>query len=303
MQYKDKFDYELILDLWNSCNNRCAFCYNQTLLHLPRDIKSHLSTCNDILNSVFIENFNLLRFLGGELFDGAIDKLDVRNEFNTLLESALSLIKNGQIKKLNLLTNLIYESRKDLEYTLQYFEKNGVIDHIDISSSYDVAGRFTEESEKYWWDNLLWIENNYPEMRIDVGMIITEPFIKQVTKEWLDDFFERGNGKINLNFNELDTALIKNTKFNSPYKHLFPKREDFIKFLKNLKSWGYLYILKEDPWNTVKSMQFVHVNEFSFPIYKNLSYLLVERKDSLQDGYIDSDIPLWDDIKKFVKLN
>jgi len=306
MNYREH-ECELILDLWNHCNNNCVFCYNQTIMHLPLDIKKHMKLCNEMLNSNFMENFNRLRFLGGELFDGSIDQLEVRNEFITLIQTALRLLQEGKLDRVNLLTNLIYKDNKDLKETLKIFEDGGVIDKIDISTSYDIAGRFTKESEQWWWNNVDWIRNTYSKMKIDVGMILTQPLITTITKEWIEDFDKRSKGAC-INFSELDIALLKGKgKQNSPYKHLFPKRHDFIRFLKNLKDWGYFKLVGvdpggHDPWNRIYSMQYVHVDEFNFPVFKNLSYLLTEREDFKQDGYIDSDVPLYQDIKRFLDL-
>ena len=113
-----KTNNELLIYLWNRCNNRCTFCYNQTLYHLPLNIKEHLQICNDMLNSTFMENFNYLRLLGGELFDGSIDQLGIRDEFFKILETCIKLIKEGKLDKLNFLTNLIYADNKDLRDTL-----------------------------------------------------------------------------------------------------------------------------------------------------------------------------------------
>lgn len=302
-----KTNHELLVFLWNHCNNRCIFCYNQTLYHLPLDIKTHLKTCNDMLNSNFMEEFNYLRLLGGELFDGAIDQLNIRDEFYNILESCLKLIKEGKIDKLNFLTNLIYKDNKDLRDTLKFFSDNGVIDHIDMSSSYDIAGRFTEESEQWWWDNIKWLNKTYPILKVDVGIIMTQPFITTVTKEWIDNFYKRSNYSCNIKLNELDTALINVTKQESPFSHLFPKRADFLKFLTNLKSWGYYDLVGVEPggispWNRTLSIQYIQSGDLSFPVFKNLSYLLAERAEYKQDGYIDSNIPLFSDIKKVMDL-
>lgn len=302
-----KVNNELLIFLWNHCNNRCRFCYNQTLYHLPLDIKKHLKTCNDILNSNFMDNFNYLRLLGGELFDGAINQLNIRDEFFTILETCLRLIKEGKIDKLNFLTNLIYEDNKDLRDTLDFFAANGAIDHIDMSSSYDIEGRFSEVSEKWWWNNIEWLGKAYPQLRIDVGIIMTQPFITGVTKEWIDNFYKRSDYRCEIKLNELDTALIKNTKEDSPFSDLFPKRHDFLKFLHNLKDWNYYNLVGVEPggispWNRTLSIQYIQSGDLSFPVFKNLSYLLSERAEYKQDGYIDSNVPLFEDIKKIMEL-
>lgn len=305
MKYLKKRKAELLVNTWNRCNNRCVFCYNQTLMHLPLNVKEHLEMCNDILTSNFMENFDYLRFLGGELFDGAIEKLDVEAEYWKLMQSALELLKSNEIEKVNFLTNFIYPDNKWLKATLKFFEDNNMIDRVELSTSYDKYGRFTEESEKWWWDNIAWVNQTYPKMKIDIGMIMTQPFITSITKEWLDNFYTTIKN-VNIYFIELDTAILKRNKQNSPYRQLFPHRHDFIQFLINLKNWDYYDLLVKpdgtDPYNAVDAIQMVYVDEFSFPLFKNQHYLLEQRKEFLEDGYCDSSVPLWTDIKRILRM-
>ena len=299
-----KHKTELLIGLWNRCNNRCKFCYNQNFYHLPINLKEHLRICKDMLTSNFLEGFDYLRFLGGELFDGSIDALGVRDDFMEIINISIELLKTNKIEKINFLTNLIYKNNNDLKQTLKLFEDNNLIDKIELSTSYDVVGRFTEESEQWWWDNINWINNTYPNTKIDIGIIMTQPFITTVTKEWLDNFTNKIKNGYPY-FIELDTAILKCTKQTSPYKELFPQRNDFLKFLKKLKDWNYFdFIMKSDgtdPWSNVYCVQFIHVEEFPFPIFKNQCFLLDERRTFLEDGYIDSDVPLFNDVKKVLE--
>lgn len=296
---------ELLIGLWNHCNNRCRFCYNQQFFHLPKNLKQHLQICKDILQSSFVEEFNYLRFLGGELFDGAIDQLNVKKDFDQIIDLSINLLKEKKIEKINFLTNLIYKNNNDLKETLLRFEKENLISKIEISTSYDVAGRFSEESEQWWWNNIKWLNKTYPDVKIDIGVIMTQPFITSVTKEWLDTFIGKINN-VNVYFIELDTAILKCNKQNSPFKDLFPIRQEFLRFLKKLKDWNYYDLLMKkdgtDPWSNVYCVQFIHVEEFDFPIFKNQCYLLDERKTFLEDGYIDSDIPLFEDVRKMLTI-
>lgn len=305
MKYPKKRKAELLVNTWNRCNNRCVFCYNQTLMHLPLNVKEHLEMCNDILTSSFMENFDYLRFLGGELFDGAIEKLDVEAEYWKLMHSALELLRSNEIEKVNFLTNFIYVDNKWLKATLKFFEDNGMIDRVELSTSYDKYGRFTEESEQWWWNNVKWVNETYPKMKIDIGMIMTQPFIISITKEWLDNFYKVIKN-VSIYFIELDTAILKRNKQNSPYHQLFPHRHDFIQFLINLKNWDYYDLLVKpdgtDPYNAVDAIQMVYVDEFPFPLFKNQHYLLEQRREFLEDGYCDSSVPLWTDIKRILRM-
>jgi uncharacterized protein (DUF1919 family) len=143
-------------------------------------------------------------------------------------------------------------------------------------------------------------------MQIYIGIIMTQPFITTVTKEWLDNFCIKIKN-CHPYFIELDIAAeLGKTKQNSPFADLFPKRADFLKFLKNLKEWGYYDLIMKadgsDAWSEVTAIQMGYVEEFSFPVFKNQQFLLQERAEFREDGYIDSDIPLFDDVKKMMRL-
>ena len=109
--------------------------------------------------------------------------------FLKILETCIKLIKEGKLDKLNFWgTNLIYADNKDLRDTLKLFDDNGLIDHIDMSSSYDIVGRFSEISEKWWWNNIEWLGKTYPQLKIDVGIIMTQPLYLLLQKNGLMNF-------------------------------------------------------------------------------------------------------------------
>ena len=72
-----KTNQEFVLHVWNLCQNHCTFCYNQGLFHMPMNIKQHMQTCKDILTSSFLDEFDRVRFIGGEIFDKSIEILGV----------------------------------------------------------------------------------------------------------------------------------------------------------------------------------------------------------------------------------
>ena len=175
---------ELMITLWNRCNNKCTFCYNQGFYHFPIDINKHLDNCIALLKSDKIKEFNCIRLIGGELFDNAIDSLNVRKQFNKILDTLQGLLETKQIQTVNIVTNLLYTDRKDLCYVLDFFK-----DNITLSTSYDLVGRFKSKTEEEkWWNNIRFLQKEYPSLLVDVGINITQPLITQINKEWLDNF-------------------------------------------------------------------------------------------------------------------
>lgn len=275
---------------------------------MPMNIKQHMQTCKDILTSSFLDEFDRVRFIGGEIFDKSIEILGVENDFYELIDICIDHLKTGKLDKICFLTNLIYDDRKFLKKTIEIFEKEGFLDKIGIDTSYDWEGRFTEETEKWWWNNIKWLNTNYPMIKVHTGMIMTQPLITGMTKEWLDNFFTI-LPNVQITFNELDTgAEIEYTKNTRSYKDLFPHRNDFLKFLKNLKDWGYFYLTgfvdgtDNNPWENLPAIELLFTQKDGFCILKDLSCLLKARNMTREDGYADSNVPLYSDVKRYASI-
>lgn len=278
---------ELMITLWNHCNNRCFFCYNCGYYHFPLDLKTHLKNCLELLKSESIKEYNCIRLVGGELFDGFIDKYEIRKEFEDILQQLEYLISANIIKNVNIVTNLIYLDKNDLCFVLNKFK-----DKITLSTSYDDFGRFTEESKELWWNNIEFLQKMYPDLQVDIGINITQPFIVSVKKEWLDEFKER-IGKYTINFNELFTGIDNKSKQDCQFRDYFPKRKDFIRFVQNLKKWGYL--------NSIigtKDIKLIHY------VFDDKGIAILKDTDNIENqGYIDSNALIKDDIKKVINAN
>lgn len=278
---------ELMITLWNHCNNRCSFCYNIGYYHFPINLKTHLSNCLMLLKSDSIKDYNYIRLIGGELFDGAIDNLNIRKEFEEILQQLEYLIDNNIIQKINIVTNLMYIDRKDLCQVLDRFKHK-----ITLSTSYDEIGRFANETKKeMWWDNIKFLQYNYPKLEVDIGINITQPFIEKVNKKWIDEF-QKKIGTYTINFNELFAGIDDKNKESCIFKNYFPKRKDFIKFLQNLKQWGYSNTISK-----TKNIKLIHY------VFDNTGVAKLKDTNNLSNqGYIDSNILMQNDINKVFKL-
>lgn len=275
---------------------------------MPINIKRHMQVCKDMLTSNFLDEFDRVRFIGGEIFDKSIELLHVEDDFYDLIDICINHLKTGKLDKVCFLTNFIYQDRKYLKKTIDIFEKEGFLDRIGIDTSYDWEGRFTEETKKWWWDNIKWLNTNYPTIKVHVGMIMTQPLITKMTKEWLDDFFNT-LPNVQITFNELDTgAEMEYTKITRSYHDLFPHRSDFLKFLKNLKDWDYFYLTgfvdstDNNPWENLPAIELLFTQKEGFCILKDLSCLLKARRITREDGYVDSNVPLYSDVKKYASI-
>lgn len=284
-----------MITLWNYCNNRCTFCYNNNHYDFPLDIQTHLDNCIDLLKSDIINQFSCIRLVGGELFYGIINKLGIRNKFNEIINLILDLLNTDKIKEVNVVTNLLYLDLTDLCDVLNLFKDK----NISLTTSYDWIGRFIPETEIIWWNNLDFLKNNYPKVNLDISINITEPLITEISKTWLDNFKNRV-GNYSINFNELFTGIDKQSKQECEFKELFPKRKDFLVFVNNLIKWGYINTINDN--KETELIHFIFDGNTGNIEYRDTNQIALTSEHN-EDGYIDSNVSMQDDIKRIINAN
>ena len=196
--------------VWHNCTNQCDFCWQckkqdkTAFLNHIEMIAAIRATEEKILNEVNDGDDVLL--VGGEILNSYNELSDY--ELHRLLNLCVSLIKKDRIRYLYINTNLIYKDCKNLTYLLDLF--NGIEDKLKFTTSYDVYGRFNhsldkEESPalKIWFNNMLYIKNNYPKINVVVNVIITKQLVEKVkTGDWVTDWnkFQSALGIKYINF-------------------------------------------------------------------------------------------------------
>ena len=182
--------------VWHNCTNQCDFCWQckkqdkTAFLNHIEMIAAIRATEEKILNEVNDGDDVLL--VGGEILNSYNELSDY--ELHRLLNLCASLIKKDKIRYLYINTNLIYKDCKNLTYLLDLF--SGIEDRLKFTTSYDVYGRFNhsldkEESPalKIWFNNILYIKNNYPKINVVVNVIITKQLVEKVkTGDWTIDW-------------------------------------------------------------------------------------------------------------------
>ena len=178
--------------VWHNCTNQCDFCWQckkqdkTAFLNHIEMIAAIRATEEKILNEVNDGDDVLL--VGGEILNSYNELSDY--ELHRLLNLCASLIKKDRIRYLYINTNLIYGNRKNLTYLLDLF--NGIEDRLKFTTSYDVYGRFNHVlnttidslASKIWFNNMLYIKDNYPKINVVVNVIITKQLVEKVPKNW-----------------------------------------------------------------------------------------------------------------------
>lgn len=214
-------------ELWKSCTIGCKFCCNKGQKDV--DKQESIRYVMSKLDEKDILNYNEIGFIGGEFFNGELDS--VKQDFYSLFEK----VSKMHFSKIYITAALIYDLKKDLLKFLDYLKELRISDKVILCTSFDVKYRFhTQEKKELWKNNILYLKEFYPELRLHTEIILTEWFLNAV----LNNDFVINNFKnvfnTSVDYIEPSSGLFFKDKFECEKScpGFFPKKSSFIKFLK-----------------------------------------------------------------------
>ena len=143
----------LLFELWKTCKNYCTFCVDKFMKESSESVKANFQIFKERARN--IKNVSAVGFLGGELFDGSIEVLNIKQDFIEFLDI---LIEKG-----------VPENR------------------ILITTSYDNKGRFNRpDSEKWWKDNVEELKQLYSKIQYHCEFILTDNLCTAVLNKEFD---------------------------------------------------------------------------------------------------------------------
>ena len=172
-------------EVWNECNNNCAFCSNRYIQSYSSQQKLRMLDIvqDKLMTSDIYEKYNTIAFIGGEFFQGQLRDFQVRSKFFDILQIVSQKFNEGRLENFWITATLTSPNQDDL-YSFLNIMKNH--EKIWICTSYDTIGRFhTDASKKAWNDNIQFIKKYYPKANINVTSILTGAFVD----EYLDGQF------------------------------------------------------------------------------------------------------------------
>jgi len=225
--------------LWGNCTNKCDFCWqckiNDQSIYLNEE---EMISCikETFLKLDEINDGDDVLLVGGEILAPYYPKV---NEYlHQLIDKCTKMISSDKIRYLYINTNLIYKDRTNLEYLFNAIK--GYEDRLKFTSSYDIYGRFkSEESKQIFFDNLLFIKENYPEINTVVNCIITKQLVESDFDE--EEFKEKYGVKyinflpyipvlddhsMDVNFKDIVKVLARVEKKRSGYIDFYIKDYD-----------------------------------------------------------------------------
>ena len=186
--------YEFLL--WDACNNNCKFCFERqnpqklTLAEREFSIDKLMALID---SETFVKGSHLL-LMGGEIFDTPT----VFEKLKPLIDKIIGMMQKKEIDILYINTNLIYKKLDILTYLLDRIKENGFFYRFQMTTSYDLEGRFTPKTEILMLRNLEYVRNTYPKCNIAVNTILSNAVCNKIlSKEWsVKEFSEKY--KVNL---------------------------------------------------------------------------------------------------------
>lgn len=302
---QDKF---IQFELWKNCNNKCTFCEhlfdpvsddNQKIIDLQYFISE--------LQQPFIDQYNVIGFIGGEIFDNQINNQNVKRYFYQLFNICAEKKIRGKLKKIYIATSLIYNIDKYLIPFIHYLSKLDLLDITYFCTSYDLKYRFhTDYHHQLWCNNVLEL-NKQLINKIHVEIILTQTLINAVLNNTFDisHFYNKYN--VDIDFIEPSFISKLETKENTSTYILdfFPTRTSFLKFLKYVHDYNIIDLdmflsmkLRSDAlyFRISKTNKLIKVIN---RVNNNLRKYDVNGNPVNIQSYIDSDCLMYNDVQAF----
>lgn len=225
--------------VWSNCCNNCEFCLRKE--RIPYSKEKQLWQLDKIKKNLdYVDWSNKFSYgislLGGELY--YITDAEIQDSFleliDLIIEKVLKISKNP-FCKYSTVTNGLY----DPTFLYKVIDKivNSVgIEKVDINFSYDLKHRFKNEQDRLKVLNNINSFHKKYNYCVGIQMILTQHVINEWKKGNFDvnAFIEKeapGNQLCFLYPHPIETGLILND--------FFFNRNDFLKFIMNLKKTNY----------------------------------------------------------------
>lgn len=230
---------QLQFELWKECNTKCTFCYLGKLNNHTDSAKKikNLQNAIDILsNDDIYKEYDTIGLIGGEFFQGQLNTKEVYDKFFELIFLLRNKAFCGYVKKIWLNATLAIGKQKDLYAVLDIFKEAPC--EIWVLTSYDTLGRFhTKKMFDTWKYHMQNLTINYPNVKKNITSIITGDFIlKYLSDEFLfNEYMKLYNCSFFIKLCAgIEEEFVSKKDTNEKLGYFFPKRVDFLKFLKKL---------------------------------------------------------------------
>jgi hypothetical protein len=292
-------------EIWSECNNACPFCYlrkQMKVLNNEQKISRIQTIIDYVSNDENMKEHDGVGIIGGELFQGQLSDPKVKAKWIELMSIINKREEDDKINNFWVASALLREDLTDCFDTIDCFtDKSKVL----LCTSYDTVGRFiNEEQRQLWFKNIGIIREKYPDIKLHSQIVCTQHFIEEVLSEKFPIEEIRQKYKMRIDLSDPWVGYYYKTKqeFEEKNPNFFPKRKDFIKFIRYLHK------------NTTMNLEWLFSGEwFAETLFtevegelKKITNRHLRQTDLPLDvaeksGYIDSNINMRDDVLKMIE--
>lgn len=229
-------------EVWKNCPNGCQFCFNKGCKTSSSEDKVRIcKNIKYILQTKDLTQYERIGLIGGELFDPAVFDYEVLKAFQDLLTFIKRMMVKNTMLKFFITSGLMFKETVLMEKFLDIFSEVG--ERVYVCTSYDTAGRFTNQEKLINFSTNMLMLREYRlnhNMNIHIEILPTQHFINEVLENQFDprDLEERYGCKVD--YSDLNSGFYWEDKYAMQMEvpYFFPKRADFIKFLKKVYTEG-----------------------------------------------------------------
>lgn len=225
--------------IWPNCCNACDFCLNlREAFYSVEEQKNMIKNVRHNIKLLDWKNvyYHGISLLGGELY--FIQDEELQEEFLKLIDDIIEYVvrkENGNFCKYSTVTNGLYDPTF-LFKVLDKFREKDLMNAVDLNFSYDLKYRFkTEERKKLCETNIVKTVERYPELKVNVQMILTQHLINEYRKN--NNILKEIEEKLHVDSINLLFPHKHNT--GKPLEDFYLKRSDFLWFLYNLNEQNH----------------------------------------------------------------
>lgn len=293
-------------EIWSECNNICPFCYlrkQMKILTNEQKIARIQTIIDYVSNDENMKQHDGVGIIGGEIFQGQLADPMVKAKWIELMKIINKREEREEINNFWVASALLREDLTDCFDTIDCFtDKSKVL----LCTSYDTVGRFiNEEQKQLWFKNIGIIREKYPDIKLHSQIVCTQHFIEDVLNETFKIEEIRQKYKMRIDLSDPWVGYYYKTKqeFEEKNPNFFPKRKDFIKFIRYLHN------------NTTMNLEWLFSGEwFAETLFtevegelKMITNRHLRQSDLPLDiaeksGYIDSNINMRDDVLKMLEV-
>lgn len=289
-------------ELTKQCPNGCKFCYNwPDSVSNNEDKVKVLLDAHAFINSDEMKDYDGVALIGGELFDGQFNTYTERLLFTEMFPVILYALRDKD-SELRISSGLMFDDPTFMVNTLNGENMSSIQNFgtIRMCTSYDTMGRFsTPKQLENWERNMKLLHDKYPAIKLHTEILVTEDFLQKVLSGEFNITEFKNKYHTDVDFLEPNSGFHYKNKeeFAKVLPNFFPKRATFLKFLHRMLET-----------NEIDLNALFDVTQKSDTLIMKVDGVMkkiTDRNKGCGDlpcnipekcGYIDSDIPMRDDV-------